>query len=162
MSAPHLSTLPEYEPPLCLVPPAEPDEPPLPWPREPVPLPVVSDPPAWDPPGPVRDHILRLMRLVLEVLDGRRPLAQLRGVVTGPAYDALFTRCRHTTGHHRLRTLRTCHPSPVSVEACATVLVVDPARPPTVLAIAARLVLRHDRWLCTLLRPLYPTQRVRR
>jgi hypothetical protein len=164
MSAPHLQlyALPEYEPPLCLVPP-DPDQPPPGWtPPSPVVLPPIPDRPVWDEPGPLRDQFHQLIRLVLEVLDGRRPLTQLRGTITGPVYTALFTRCRHSTGHHRLHTLRTCRPSPTAVELCATVRVLTPPKRPTVIALAARLELRHNRWICTLLRPLYPNPRPHR
>ncbi len=162
MSAPYprLYTLPEYEPPLCLVPP-DPDEPVLSWSPPPpaMTLPPIPGCPVWDEPGPAREQVRRLLRLVLEILDGRRPLTQLRGAITGPVYDALFTRCRHATGHHRLHTLRTCRPGADSVELCATVQVLAPPRRPVVIALAARIERRHERWICTFLRPLYPNTR---
>ncbi|HEV2779143.1 MAG TPA: Rv3235 family protein [Actinophytocola sp.] len=153
-----LHALPEYEPPLRLVPPdpEEPDEPaePAPPPR---PAPVV-DGPVWDEPGPVRDLIWRLACMVLEVLDGRRPIAHVHGLVAPTVHAALLTRTRQagTAGRqHRLRTLHTCRPADGIVELCGTVTVSAPGRRPRIIALAARVESRRNRWVCTALRPVY-------
>lgn len=165
MSAPRLQSyaLPEYEPPLHALPP-DPDPPVVGWaPPPPVVLEPPENRPVWDEPGPERDQFHRLLCLVVEVLNGRRPITQLRGATTGPVYDALMTRCRFTPNRlHRLRTLRTCRPAPDTIELCATVLVSVPSRHPTVITLAARMEHRCGRWLCTVLRPLYPNPRKHR
>jgi uncharacterized protein DUF6459 len=180
MSAPALtwSSPPEYQPPLRAVPP-EPDEfdvedptvrwhtpPAVPGPgyRLPTPPPP-RDIPVWNEPGPTREVAIRVLTLVLEVLDGRRPITHLRTALTAPVYESLQTRARVSaaSGHqHRLRTVRTCRPTPGILELAATVLITTSTtrRNPTPIALAARLS-RHDgTWHCTALRPLYPNTRL--
>jgi uncharacterized protein DUF6459 len=178
MSAPALSwsPLPEYQPPLRAVPP-EPDEfdfedPTVRW-HTPQPvdgpafrLPAPDPPrhvPVWDEPGRTREVAKRMLALVLEVLDGRRPVTHLRAAVDKPVYESLLTRSRLSAaaGHqHRLRTLRTCRPAPGILELSAIVLITtQTSRHPTPVALAARLALHRDRWQCTALRPLYPHTR---
>lgn len=168
MSAPalHWSTLPEYQPPLRLVPP-DPDEfdfddPTVRWATPPqIPLRQLPDPPppedcpVWDEPGEVRDLQWRLLCLILEVLDGRRPPGQLRGFVTPSVYESLVTRrSRSVPGRqHRLRTLHTCRPARGVLEVCGTITVTT-GRHIRALAVAARVEQRRSRWLCTVLRPL--------
>jgi uncharacterized protein DUF6459 len=159
-----LHALPEYEPPLRLVPP-DPDEPdePVDLARLPEPAPVVVvGGPVWDEPGQVRDRIWRLVCMVLEVLDGRRPIAHLHGLVEPTVRASLLTRTRQsgTAGRqHRLRTLHTCRPADGVVELCGTVIVSKPkGRRSPAIALAARLELREDRWLCTTFSPLYASR----
>lgn len=177
MSAPALSwsTLPEYQPPLRLVPP-DPDEfdledPTVRWhtPRA-VPGPGyrLPDPPpprdcpVWDEPGAVRDQMWRLLSLILEVFDGRRTITQLRGVISPPVFEALATRSQHTAGagrQHRLRTLHTCRPARGVLEICGTVAITAPGARPHAITLAARVEQHQGHWLCTALRPLYPSTR---
>jgi hypothetical protein len=154
-----LYALPEYEPPRRSVPPG-PDElddlldlPPY---TPPAPVPPPANGPVWDEPGHVRDQLCNLIRLVLEVLDGLRPITQLQGLVDAHTYASLLTRSRSTAGAHRhhLRTLHTCRPTPTVIELCATIAVA--ARHPRVIALTARLTSFRGHWLCTFLRPLYP------
>lgn len=160
----HLFALPEYEPPLRPVPP-DPDEldgfavpAPIP-PPPPVPL---AEAPMWDERGPVRERLWRLVRLVLEVLDGRRQLDQLREMLNPAVYQSLLTTHRRTgTGwQHRLRTMHTCRPAPDVVEVCATLALVS-ARTGRgrIVAVAARVVEREGGLVCTALRLLYPSPR---
>lgn len=169
MSAPALrwSTLPEYQPPLRIVPP-DPDEfdfddPTVRWATPPpVPIRALPDPPppedcpVWDEPGPVRDTQWRLLCLILEVLDGRRATGHLRGFVTPSVYESLITRrSRHIPGRqHRLRTLHTCRPARGVLELCGTVAVTT-GKHTRALAITARVEEHNGRWLCTVLRPLH-------
>ena len=170
MSAPALiwSPLPEYQPPLRAVQP-DPDEfdfddPTVRWhtpPAAPGPAYRLPDPPppkdcpVWDEPGEVRDQMWRLLSLILEVLDGRRPIAHLRGTVTPSIFESLHTRSRFTAGHqHRLRTLHTCRPARGVLEICGTVAITS-AKHTRAMAVAARVEQRRGRWMCTALRPLY-------
>jgi hypothetical protein len=160
-----LHALPEYEPPLRAMPP-DPHEPDgrLERPRPPARPVAVGGQPVWDEPGPVRERTLRVISLVLEVLDGRRPAGHL-GELVGPRLLAsLETRSRRTGSaglQHRLRTLHTCRPVDGVVEVCGTVTVSTPAGWARVIALAARVERWGDRWLCTTLRPLYPGLRLR-
>ena len=152
--------LPEYEPPRLPYPP-DPNQPDDPEPWLPAPIAVSwspPDPPVWDEPGPLRDRLCRLVAQVLEVLDNRRPTAQLRAVLDAPVYHSLCTRIRQsgqTIRLHRLRTLHTCQPVPGIIELCATVLVSAPnTRRDKVIALAARLEQHGNSWRCTVLQPL--------
>jgi hypothetical protein len=152
-----LSELPDFEPPQLWLPP-DPDErldddwypPPPPQ--------LVYHPPTWDEPGDLRDHVHLFVLRVLEVLNGRRPVVHLWGLVTGHIYESMLTRTQHATGHqHRLNTLRTCAPAYDKLELCATVLVTA-GRTPQLVTMAARLEHRRERWIFTVLRLLYPRQ----
>ena len=162
LSTVRMYPLPEYEPPRLPYPP-DPDEPDyllLEFPPPP-PAPVtwlLGDGPVWDEAGQTRDRLRRLLCLILEVLDGRRPIGQLRGIVGAHLYESLLTRSRHTTGRqHRLRSLHTCRPVSGVIELCATVTVSTPGlRRDAFIAIAARMVHHAGTWRCTTLRPLYP------
>lgn len=165
------STPPEYQPPLRPVPP-DPDEfdfddptvrwhtpPAAPSHRLPDPPPP-ADCPVWDEPGEVRAQLWRLICLILEVLDGRRKVEHLRGLVAPAVFEALATRTQHTVGRqHRLRTLHTCRPARGILELCGTIAVTTPSQRPHAITVAARLEQRPTHWLCTALRPLYPARR---
>jgi hypothetical protein len=113
------------------------------------------DAPEWNEPGPLRDHLGRLLTLVVEALDGRRQPAQLRAVLDPAAYESLATRCRQASGgRHRLRSLHTCRPSGTAIELCATITVA--AGEPRVIALAGRLELNQGHWRCMILRTLHP------
>jgi Family of unknown function (DUF6459) len=115
------------------------------------------------PPAPPPDRLPeppaalgRVLRLVLEALDGRRPVEQLRPVLPGDALADLGIRL-HEIGHggrHTLRRVFTCQPSATAVEASAVIDYRPPVGPPRVTAAAARF--EHDgvRWVCTVLRLL--------
>jgi hypothetical protein len=110
------------------------------------------------PDAPVPPQTLwRLVAIVLEVLDGRRQVAQLRTLLPDQAYEALLTRLRTATpgGRHQLRRLRACYPSDVAVELTAVVEVVLPGqRRGRVFAAAGRFELHRDAWRCLVLRML--------
>lgn len=97
--------------------------------------------------GPTKAALHGLVRGVLEVLDGRRPAAQLRELFDERAYDTLLagvaTRTR-TRASRRLRRLYSCLPADGVVELCATV---DDG--PRVRAAAARLERHGRQWRCT-------------
>jgi hypothetical protein len=152
MSAPALiwTTPPEYQPPLRLVPP-DPDEfnfddPTVRWQRPPTgPTRRLPDPPppedvpVWDEPGEVRGLVWRLVCLVLEVFDGRRPVAHLRGIVTPEVFEAIRTRAQYTAGRqHRLRTLHTCRPARDVLELCGTLSATHTKRTRTLALVACR------------------------
>lgn len=99
----------------------------------------------------------RLMAIVLEVLDGRRQVSQLRTLLPDQAYEALLTRLRTAVpgARHQLRRLRACYPSDAAVELTAVVEVVLPGqRRGRVFAAAGRFELHRDAWRCLVLRML--------
>src|SRR5262245_54515981 len=124
--------LPEYEPPRLPYP-HDPEEDDPFWAPDPIPEPCsLVDPPVWDEPGPLRERLFRLICQVLEVLDGRRPIGQLRNVVDPAVYHSMWTRLRQSSPlgrQHRLRGLHTCRPSLDVIELCATVIVSSPNSP---------------------------------
>jgi hypothetical protein len=139
----------------------EPDEVGAPPPRwsslRPVRGPQLTLAPPLAPPGrpPVSEVALaRVVRQVLEVLDGRRPVGQLRALLLDVAFEALLTRLRTVSpgGRHVLRRLRVCYPAPVAVEVSVVMDVHPPHGRPRVRAAAARFERDDDGWLCTVLR----------
>ncbi|HEX2131556.1 MAG TPA: Rv3235 family protein [Actinophytocola sp.] len=113
-------------------------------------------PPA-EPVVPAPEVLGRLVRHVLEVLDGRRVVDQLRTILSDPAYEALLTRLRTTApGHrHRLLRLHTCYPTPNAVELSAVIEVSGrPKERSRVRAAAIRFERVNDRWHCAVLRIL--------
>lgn len=103
------------------------------------------------------EALWRLLVRVLEVLEGRRAVGQLRTLLSDAAYEALLTRLRTATPGraHRLRRLRACYPSPVAVELAAVIdVAAAPGEPRRVCALAARLERVEDGWHCAVLRLL--------
>lgn len=153
-----LYSLPAYEPP------HEPEEPgpPVRWsslrPASGPQLTLVAPPTEPTPPPP--EVLWRLVLHLIEALDGRRPVTQLRAMLSDTAYEALLTRLRTATPgrRHRLRRLHTCAPTSEAVELSAVLEVVDsaapPGRPGRTRAAAIRLELVQDRWRCTVMRVL--------
>ncbi|MBO0856047.1 MAG: hypothetical protein J2P18_20030 [Nocardia sp.] len=92
------------------------------------------------------------MRLVLEVIDGRRPLGQLRPVVEPTVLAAVETLARTATAERRLGTalLVTVHTAEVSIDSAEVFGGYE--RGNRRFAIAARLVLRRGRWRVAALR----------
>lgn len=103
------------------------------------------------------ESLWRLLVRVLEVLEGRRAVGQLRTLLSDAAYEALLTRLRTAPPGrvHRLRRLRACYPSSTAVEIAAVIDVVGgPAAPRRVCAAAARLERVGERWRCAVFRLL--------
>jgi hypothetical protein len=103
------------------------------------------------------EALWRLLVRVLEVLEGRRAVGQLRTLLAEPAYEALLTRLRTTTPGraHRLRRLRACYPSPTAVELAAVIdIAAGASEPRRVCAAAARLERDGGTWRCAVLRLL--------
>lgn len=97
-----------------------------------------------------------LVRPLLEVLEGRRPLRQLHGMLAAGARYRLELTLRRGDRLRdgrlrdrglRLHKVRTCLPRPGVIEACAVV-----QAGPRFRAIALRLEHRRQRWVCTALR----------
>lgn len=148
-----LRALSDYEP-------DDADEPPRRWSSlRPVSGPQLTLAPAAPQPGrpPVPPAALaQVLRRVLEVLDGRRPVGQLRSLLPDPAFEGLLTRLRTVGpgGRHALRSIHPCYPTPNAVEVSAVIDYRSPTGRRRVLALAARFNRDGDRWLCTVLRLL--------
>jgi len=124
-----------------------------------------SPPPEGTPGAPAERHpprgdaasayaareVTRLVTMLIEVLDGRRPASQLRDMLSEQVYAALQTRVRTTRPGHgrRLRSIHPCRPAPGVLELCATF-----GTPHRTFAAALRLEYRAGRWRCTALRVL--------
>ncbi|MGH3858738.1 Rv3235 family protein [Actinokineospora sp.] len=147
-----ISALAEYEPPLCGE--AEENRWITPAPR------VVSVVPVPSPdPGLGREALGRMFGLVVEALDGRRPVAQLRGAMSAAVYEAMVTRVRSGSGWtHRLASVRSCAVSEEAVEVSATVRVFRRGRESAwrALAVVGRVELRNEAWIFTYLRVITP------
>ncbi|WP_240157658.1 Rv3235 family protein [Pseudonocardia broussonetiae] len=122
-------------------------------PPEPPAAPRPSGPPAGvtdDPPG-AREAITRLLRLGCEVLDGRRPTAQLAAhseeevVRYWRVVAARRPAARRSPA--RFRRVRLCHPRPDAAEVAVAVELDGGVR-----ALAARFDLRDGRWRWTVVR----------
>lgn len=128
--------------------PAPGEDPPVPpaAPRPSGPAPEAVD----DPPG-AREAITRLLRLGCEVLDGRRPTAQL----AAHSEDEVVRYWRVVAARRpaarrspaRFRRLRLCHPRPDAAEAALAVELDGQVR-----ALAARFDLQDGRWRWTAVR----------
>lgn len=152
-SGPMLRTLPEYEPSH-----APGEEEPRRWsslrPASGPQLTLVAAPQkATVPPS----ALWRLLVRVLEVLEGRRAVGQLRTLLSDAAYEALLTRLRTTAPGrtHRLRRLRACYPSGTAVELAAVIdMAASATEPRRICAMAARLEREDASWRCAVLRLL--------
>ncbi|MBV9845908.1 MAG: hypothetical protein JOZ47_12650 [Kutzneria sp.] len=102
-------------------------------------------------PPAARDRISRLLTAVVEALDGRRPVDQLRARLDPLGYAAIRTRAsvRVTRSPSRIRSVRLCRPAARVVELGAVVDVDRRAR-----ALAARFEMADDSARCTALRLL--------
>jgi hypothetical protein len=99
------------------------------------------------PSSPGQPEVTRLMRLVLEVLDRRRPQSHLENWVPISDFRALIRDDR--VGPRRLRSVRSSTPMPGVLEVCATFDVEQRAR-----AMVGRFEFSGQEWRCTLLRML--------
>ncbi len=143
--------LPDYEPEVGVSPPTR-------WSSlRPVSGPQLALTPPSTPGGPPPASPVSLWRLltrVLEVLDGRRPVAQLRTLLPDAAFEALLTRLRTTGPGHRhvLRRIRTCYPTREVVEVSAVIWVTSTTGRDRAIAAAGRFEREDDEWRCTVLR----------
>lgn len=116
--------------------------------------------PPEEPAAPDRRLLWRLVGHLLEVLDGRRSVNQVRSILSDGAYEALLTRLRTTVPgrQHRLRRMRSYYPTSEAVELCAVLEIVDglgrARRTRRVRAAAIRLERVGDQWHCVVLRIL--------
>lgn len=117
---------------------------------------LVPPPPEPDEPPVAPAALAQVLRRVLEVLDGRRPVNQLRSLLPDAAFEALLTRLRTVPPGYRhvLRKVRTCYPTRSVVEVSAVIGISSPAGRERVVAAAARFERHDDRWLCAVLRIL--------
>lgn len=103
------------------------------------------------------EALWQLLIRILEVLEGRRGVGQLRTFLSDAAYEALLTRLRtNTSGRaHRLRRFRACYPSPTAIEVATVIdIAAGPGEPRRMCAMATRLERRDDAWHCAALRLL--------
>ena len=97
--------------------------------------------------------LVRVLRQVLEALDGRRPVEQLRPLLSRTVRHDLLARLREvgTGGQHTLRSIHTCRPAADVVEVSVVIDYRPPAGPPRVVAAATRFERDGARWRCTVL-----------
>jgi Family of unknown function (DUF6459) len=97
---------------------------------------------------PPKQWLDRLLMVVLECLEGWRPVVQLRGHASALVIGGLLARIRLGThrpgGVPRIRSIHVTEPAPGIVEACAVV-----SRVGRVQAIAIRMEAVSGRWRCT-------------
>ncbi|SER27662.1 hypothetical protein SAMN05216188_109270 [Lentzea xinjiangensis] len=108
----------------------------------PRPRPRPVPPPVPEPPSPPLDAT-RLLGVVLEVLDGRRPARLLRQVAV-PGLAARLGALVRARSTRMVRAPRICHPSRFVAEVSVTV-----RREGRVLAVAARAEHRGGQWWLT-------------
>lgn len=114
-----------------------------------VPEQAPTPPAAPEVPAAVCDRIRHLLGQVLEAIDGRRPVDQLKPHFTPRAFATVQTWSRgRTTSRSRLHRLHTRQPADGVLEACATVEI--DAR---IKAVAIRFELRN-RLRCSVFRML--------
>jgi Family of unknown function (DUF6459) len=127
-----------------------------PLPGEPcvaLPLPPVPDAAASVPEPPARDERLgptahTVLRLLLEVLDGRRPAVQLAAHLAPGALRYVRAAGRRGSGRSRLSSVRICRPAEAAAEVAAVYRLDGRAR-----AVAARFEREPDgTWRCVALR----------
>lgn len=94
----------------------------------------------------------RSLRLVLEVIDGRRPLGQLRPVVEPTVLAAVETLARTAAAERRLGTAVLVTVKLAEVTASAAEVCGGYERGQRRFAVAARLVLRRGHWRMSALR----------
>jgi hypothetical protein len=107
------------------------------------------------PTGPTDAHLRKLLTKLLEVLDGRRPLGQLKSLLANPVYEATLTRLR-TKPHgvrYQLYSLHACWPSDTAVELMGRVEALRRGGR-RALAVVVRMELTPDGWQCVFLRLL--------
>jgi hypothetical protein len=106
-----------------------------------------------------RGEVGRLLGMLLEAYDGRRPVPQIRGLVAPEVYAAL-SGPHLARPRHRMCKVHTCTPAPGVIEACARVETDGRS-----FALAARFTRTPSGWQCArfaLLKPQSPGQAARR
>jgi uncharacterized protein DUF6459 len=96
-------------------------------------------------------RLARLVAMLLEVLDGSRPVAQLRMLITDDVRAFATARAQEATSagvRYRLRKLHSCRPTERAIEMTAIAATGVADRD---LAVAVRLDRRTDGWVCTAL-----------
>ncbi len=102
----------------------------------------------------VRQQLLHLLVLVVEVFNHRRSATQLRGMVTARLLSALVTRTHCALGRYRLHSVHGCQCAEGAVEFCATVWVTSHGETARAMAMAGRLERHRKGWIATELSPL--------
>ncbi|GAB3909488.1 Rv3235 family protein [Kibdelosporangium lantanae] len=107
------------------------------------------------PTRPTTPNLRALLTKLLEVLDGRRPIGQVKSLLANPVYEATLTRLR-TKPHgvrYQLYSMHTCWPAETAVELMGRVEAVR-AGGRRALAMVARMELTPDGWRCVVFRLL--------
>jgi hypothetical protein len=96
-----------------------------------------------------RETVAWVVRLVLEVIDARRPIAQLKGVATTTVlrYVRAARLAAYPARSSRLLSIRICSPTGEVIEAAAVVRIEQRTR-----ALAARFEQGQGQWRCVSLR----------
>jgi hypothetical protein len=97
--------------------------------------------------------VARVLRQVVEAMDGRRPIEQLRPLLTRAAFAGLVSwlRAGGPGSRHTLRSIHTCRPTAAVVEASVVIDHRSPTGPRRVVAAAARFEREGEGWRCTVL-----------
>ena len=106
---------------------------------------------------PANASLATLLSKVLETLDGRRPVDQLRGMLADGVYEATLTRARAMTGarvRYRLRSLHSCRLSADLIEVSGLVEATGSGAVRPAHALAARFERHAGTWQCAVLRLL--------
>ena len=114
----------------------------------------------WPEPREIEgSEVGRLLGMLLEAYDGRRPVPQIRGLVAPEVYAGL-SGPHLPRPRHRMCRVHTCAPAPGVIEACTRVETDGRS-----FALAARFVRTPAGWQCVrfaLLKPQGPGQATRR
>ncbi|TCO65703.1 Rv3235 family protein [Actinocrispum wychmicini] len=96
-----------------------------------------------------------MLTKVLEVLDGRRHIAQVRTLLADPIYEATLTRLRTMPAatRYQLYSVHTCWPTPNAVEMTGRLETTRPGHR-RAQALTARMERRQGIWTCVFLRIL--------
>jgi hypothetical protein len=112
-------------------------------------LPPAPPGPTWGEPPEMHHRLARLVAMLLEVLDGSRPVAQLKMLTTEDVRAAAIAHAQAATSvRYRLRRLHSCRPTERAIELTAIAATGVSDRD---LAVAVRLDRRTDGWVCTAL-----------
>lgn len=107
-------------------------------------------------PAPDDGTYRQMLTRVLEVLDGRRPVGQLRTLLAPSVFEATLTRLRMGAQgvRYQLQSVHSCRPSADAVELCARITTRGRGAQRRSQALVVRLERHRNAWRCVFLRIL--------